>query len=63
MTARFAQKDGRTLNVRKAAQPEPKLKAIYDALGLNPLPGDEKNGRLSLLSGQIAHVATLRRIV
>ena len=30
---------GRTLNVRKATQPEPKLKAIYEALGLHPLPG------------------------
>lgn len=42
VTARFTQKDGRTLNVRKATQPEPKLKAIYDALGLNPLPGGTK---------------------
>ncbi len=42
VTARFAQKDGRHLNVRKATQPEPKLKAIYDALGLNPLPGGTK---------------------
>ena len=42
VTARFAQKDGRTLNVRKATQPEPKLKAIYAALGLNPLPGGTK---------------------
>ena len=39
VTARFTQKDGRTLNVRKATQPEPKLKAIYEALGLHPLPG------------------------
>lgn len=42
VTARFAQKDGRTLNVRKATQPEPKLKAIYEALGLHPLPGGTK---------------------
>lgn len=42
VTARFTQKDGRTLNVRKATQPEPKLKAIYDALGLHPLPGGTK---------------------
>jgi transposase len=42
VTARFAQKDGRQLNVRKATQPEPKLKAIYDALGLNSLPGGTK---------------------
>ncbi|MDP2833746.1 MAG: hypothetical protein Q8Q28_10755 [Pseudomonadota bacterium] len=31
-----------TLNVRKATQPEPKLKAIYEALGLHPLPGGTK---------------------
>lgn len=42
VTARFTQKDGRTLNVRKATQPEPKLKAIYEALGLPPLPGGTK---------------------
>jgi hypothetical protein len=42
VTARFAQKDGCHLNVRKATQPEPKLKAIYDALGLNLLPGGMK---------------------
>ncbi|MDP2109720.1 MAG: IS1634 family transposase [Sulfurimicrobium sp.] len=42
VTARFTQKDGRTLNVRRATQPEPKLKAIYDALGLNLLPGGVK---------------------
>ena len=42
VTARFKQKDGRTLNVRKATQPEPKLKAIYEALGLNSLPGGTK---------------------
>ncbi|MDP2835161.1 MAG: hypothetical protein Q8Q28_18035 [Pseudomonadota bacterium] len=40
VTARFTQKDGRTLNVRKAT--EQKLKAIYAALGLNPLPGGTK---------------------
>jgi transposase len=42
VTACFAQKDGRKLSVRKATQPEPKLKAIYDALGLQPLPGGIK---------------------
>jgi len=42
VTARFTQRDGRTLHVRKATQPEPKLKAIYEALGLNPLPGGTK---------------------
>lgn len=44
VTARFTQKDGRTLNVRKATQPEPEpeLKAIYDTLRLNLLPGEVK---------------------
>lgn len=42
VTARFAQKDGRTLHVRKATQPEPKLRAIYDALGIDDLPGGTK---------------------
>ncbi len=43
-TACFAQKDGRTLSMRKATQPEPKLKAIYAALGVHPLPGGTKKG-------------------
>lgn len=42
VTARFTQKNGKTLNVRRATQPEPKLMAIYDALGLDPLPGGTK---------------------
>jgi hypothetical protein len=42
VTARFIQKDGCTLNVHKTTQPEPKLKAIYDALNLYPLPGGTK---------------------
>ena len=42
VTARFTQRDGSTLNVRKATQPEPKLKAIYEALGLPLLPGGTK---------------------
>ncbi len=42
VTASFKQKDGRTLHVRKATQPEPKLRAIYTALGLDPLPGGTK---------------------
>ena len=42
VTVRFKQKDGHMLNVRKATQPEPKLKAIYDALGLQLLPGGTK---------------------
>lgn len=42
VTARFTQKDGRTLHVRKATQPQPQLRAIYDALGLDHLPGGTK---------------------
>ncbi|WP_201212418.1 hypothetical protein [Rhodocyclus purpureus] len=42
VTARFTQRDGRTLHVRKATQPEPNLRAIYDALGLDHLPGGTK---------------------
>ena len=42
VTARLTQKDGRTLLVCKATQSEPKLKAIYDALGLGYLPGRTK---------------------
>lgn len=42
VTACFRQKDGRTLQVRKATQPEPLLKAVYDALGITPLPGGTK---------------------
>ena len=42
VTACFTQKDGRTLHVRKATQPEPKLKAIYEALGLPLLPGETR---------------------
>ncbi|MBL0352342.1 MAG: IS1634 family transposase [Dechloromonas sp.] len=42
VTASFKQKDGRTLHLRKATQPEPKLRAIYTALGLDPLPGGTK---------------------
>ena len=39
VTARFTQKDGRTLHVRKSTQPAPDLVRIYDALALDPLPG------------------------
>lgn len=42
VTARFTQRDGRTLHVRKATQPEPDLQTIYDALGLHGLPGGTK---------------------
>ena len=42
VTATFRQRDGRTLNVRKATVAEPELMAIYRALGLNPTPGGTK---------------------
>jgi len=42
VTASFVQKDGRGLQVRKATQPEVKLKAIYAALGVDLLPGGTK---------------------
>ena len=42
VTATFRQRDGRTLNVRKATVAEPELKAIYDALGISASPGGIK---------------------
>jgi len=39
ITATFKQPDGRTLHVRKATVAEPKLKRLYDALGLPAAPG------------------------
>ena len=42
VTATFVQKDGRTLHVRKATQPEPELKRLYDLLAIEPLPGGTK---------------------
>lgn len=42
VTASFKRKDGGTLHVRKATQPEPRLRAIYTALDLDPLPGGTK---------------------
>ncbi len=42
VTATFRQRDGRTLNVRKATVAEPELMAIYRALGINPTPGGTK---------------------
>jgi transposase len=40
VTATFQQRDGRTLHIRKATTAEPLLRQIYDALLLNPTPGD-----------------------
>jgi hypothetical protein len=41
MTARFTQKVGRTQHVRKAIRirPEPDLIRLYEAIGLDHLPG------------------------
>lgn len=39
VTATFKQRDGRTLNVRKATVAEPALMAIYRAMDINPAPG------------------------
>lgn len=39
VTATFKQRDGRTLNVRKATVAEPKLKELYAVLELSPTPG------------------------
>ena len=38
VTATFRQRDGRTLHVRKTTVAEPKLKGLYDALGLSASP-------------------------
>ncbi|MGH8550380.1 MAG: hypothetical protein ACRERU_17635 [Methylococcales bacterium] len=43
VTVSFTRKDGRTLQVRKATQPEGILRTIYHILGLDPLPGATKN--------------------
>lgn len=39
VTATFSQRDGRTLNVRKATVAEPNLKKLYDLLGISATPG------------------------
>ncbi len=38
----FKTRQGRTLNVRKASQPEPELAPLYTALALDPNPGGTK---------------------
>lgn len=38
VTATFKQRDGRTLHIRKSTVAEPKLKNLYDALGLGSSP-------------------------
>ena len=40
ITATFRRADGRTLHVRKATCAEPPQHAIYDALGIDPAPGE-----------------------
>jgi hypothetical protein len=39
VTATFRRPDGRALHVRKATQPEPGQRRIYQALGINSSPG------------------------
>lgn len=39
ITATFRRADERTLHVRKATQPEAQQKPVYQALGIDPLPG------------------------
>ena len=39
VTATFRQRDGRTLHVRKSTVAEPALRGIYDALGIDAVPG------------------------
>lgn len=42
VTATFTQKDGRTLNIRKATKPEKPLQDIYTTLGISEAPGGIK---------------------
>ena len=42
VTVSFPRRDGRALHVRKSTVAEPELKALYEALGLNPTPGETK---------------------
>lgn len=42
VTATFTQKDGRTLNIRKATKPEKSLQDIYTTLGIPETPGGIK---------------------
>lgn len=39
VTATFQQRDGKTLHVRKSTIAEPKLKKLYEILGVSPTPG------------------------
>jgi transposase len=42
VTTSLRRKDGRTVHVRKSTVAEPALRAIYDALAINPAPGGTK---------------------
>jgi transposase len=42
VTSSFKMRQGRTLNVRKASQPEAELAPLYTALALDPNPGGTK---------------------
>ena len=42
VTATFKQRDGQTLNIRKATVPEKPLKDIYEKLGITTMPGGIK---------------------
>ncbi len=42
VTVSFQRRDGRALHVRKSTAAESELRAIYEALGLNPTPGETK---------------------
>ena len=41
-TTSMRRSDGRMVHVRKTSRPEPALMRIYQALGINPLPGGVK---------------------
>ena len=42
VTASFTQRDGRTLHLRQATQPEGLLATVYHLLGVDPRPGGTK---------------------
>ena len=48
ITATFRAKDGGTLHMRKATQPNAAAKTIYAALKLDPLPGGQRRRHFKL---------------
>ena len=54
ITARFKQRDGRTLHIRKSTQPDAAQQRIYQALGLDPLPGKTSKLVVDAASAQTA---------